>query len=155
MGREKVEVVRELFERLNEIEFARLREALATCSSFSEANALLGDLGRWQEQRVHPEIEIDASRLPTLPQGNLIRGREGWFEFWRSWLTVWESFEYTPRRWLERGDRIAVESEQRGRLANGIEYATKICNVWTFEGEQVIRLQMFEAWEEAIRAADE
>ena len=42
---------------------------------------------------------------------------------------------------------------QRGRLASGPEISTPLGNVWSFEGEQVIRLQMFGSWEEALEAA--
>jgi hypothetical protein len=42
---------------------------------------------------------------------------------------------------------------QRGRLASGLDYATHIGNVWTFEGEAVVRLQMFVTWDAALEAA--
>jgi ketosteroid isomerase-like protein len=93
------------------------------------------------------------SALPAAPWGNRAQGHQGWFEFWRSWLLPWESFEYAPKRWHDAGDRVVVELVQRGRLVNGLEYSTPICNVWTFEAEQVLRLQMFVTWEEAMEAA--
>jgi hypothetical protein len=40
-----------------------------------------------------------------------------------------------------------------GWLASGLEYSTPINNVWTFDGERVIRMQMFITWEEALEAA--
>ena len=153
MSEENVEVVRELYERFGETEFERLREALETSSSLPEAAPKMGDLGRWHLDRLHPEVELDASALPALPEGNRARGLQGWFEFWRTWLIPWESFEYTPQRWRDAGDRVAVELAQRGRLASGLDYATHISNVWTFEGEAVVRLQMFVTWEEALEAA--
>jgi hypothetical protein len=58
-----------------------------------------------------------------------------WFEFWRTWLAPWESFEYTPMQWRDAGDRVVVELLQRGRLASGLDYATPISNVWALEGE--------------------
>jgi hypothetical protein len=61
--------------------------------------------------------------------------------------------EYTPKRWRDAGDRVVVELVQRGRLANGLKYATPFSNVWTFEGEAVVRLQMFRTWDEALEAA--
>jgi hypothetical protein len=154
MAEENVEAVRELFDRFGEIEFGRLREALETSSSLREAAPRMGDLGRWHLDRLHPQVELDASALPAVPGGiNRAQGHQGWFEFWRSWLIPWESFEYRPQRWHDAGARVVVESIQRGRLASGLEYSTPICNVWTLEDEQVIRLQMFLTWEEAMDAA--
>ena len=153
MSQENVETVRELFERFGELEFGQLRGALETSSSLPEGAAKMGDLGRWLLDRLHPEVELDASALRALPEGNRGQGHQGWFEFWRTWLIPWEEFEYTPDRWHDAGDRVVVELVQRGRLAGGLEYATPISNVWTFGGERVIRLQMFSTWAEALEAA--
>jgi ketosteroid isomerase-like protein len=153
MSQEHVEAVRELFERFGESEFERLREAFETSSSLPEAALKMGDLGRWHLERLDPEVEIDASAMPGMPEGNLARGHQGWFEWWRAWLIPWERFEYTPKRWRDAGDRVVVEVVQRGRLASGLDYATHIGNVWTFEGEAVVRLQIFVTWGEALEAA--
>lgn len=152
MSEQCVEAVRELFERFGEIEFKQLREAFETSASLAEVAPKIGDLGAWHLQRLLPEVEIDASAMPAIPEGNRARGHRGWFEFWRTWLIVWESFEYKPRRWHDGGDRVAVEFVQRGRLRGGLVYATLASNVWTFEDDKVVRLQMFETWEEAMGA---
>jgi hypothetical protein len=154
MSQENVEAVRELFDRFGETEFERLREALETSSSFPEAAPKMGDVGRWHLERLDPEVELDASALPGIPEGNRARGLQGWFEFWQTWLIPWESFQYTPKRWRDAGDHVVVELVQRGRLASGLDYATHISNVWTFDGEAVVRLRMFVTWEEALEAAE-
>jgi hypothetical protein len=59
--------------------------------------------------RLDPEVELDASALPGMPEGNRAHGHQGWLEFWRTWLIPWESFEYTPERWRDAGDRVVVE----------------------------------------------
>jgi ketosteroid isomerase-like protein len=153
MSRENVEAIRELFDRFGEIEFGQLRKALETSSSLVEAAPKMGDLGRWHLDHLDPKVELDATAMPTFTEGNRARGHQGWFEFWRSWLIPWDRFEYEPKRWRDAGDRVVVESVQRGRLATGLEYSTPINNVWTFEGERVIRMQMFITWEEALEAA--
>jgi hypothetical protein len=153
MSQENVEAIRELFDRFGEIEFERVREALETSSSLVEAAPKMGELGEWHLQHLHPEVEIDASAMPAMPEGNVAHGHQGWFEFWRSWLIPWERFGYEPKRWRDAGDRVVVESVQRGRLASGPEYSTPINNVWTFDREQVIRMQMFITWDEALEAA--
>jgi hypothetical protein len=142
MSKANVDAVRELFERFGEIEFVRLREALERSSSLVEAATTMGDLGRWHLERLDPEVEIDASALPGMPEGNRAHGHQGWFEFWRTWLTVWESFGYEPRRWHDGGDRVVVEFVQQGRLKGGLEYATLMSDVWTFEDDVIVRLQM-------------
>jgi hypothetical protein len=81
--------------------------------------------------RLDPEVELDASALPGMPEGNRAHGHQGWLEFWRTWLIPCESFEYTPERWRDAGDRVVVELLQRGRLASGLDYATHISNIWT------------------------
>jgi hypothetical protein len=154
MSEENIAAVRALFDRFGEIDFARLREALETSSSLREAAPKIGGLGQWSLDRLHPSIELDATALPAVPEGNRASGHQGWFEFWRSWLLPWESFDYTPNRWHDAGDRIVVESIQRGRLESGLEYSTPICNVWTLQNGQVVRLQMFVTWEEAMEAAE-
>jgi ketosteroid isomerase-like protein len=150
MSEQNVAAVRDLFERVAEIEFERVREVLGASSSLAEAAPRLGELGEWHLRRLHPEVEIDASAMPAIPEGNVFHGHQGWFEFWRSWMSAWETFEYEPGRWHDAGDRVAVELLQRGRLRSGLEYATPMSNVWTFDGDKVVRLQMFLTWEEAI-----
>jgi hypothetical protein len=63
MSEENVEAIRELFDRFGEIEFGQLRKALETSSSLPEAASKLADLGRWQLDRLHPQIELDASAM--------------------------------------------------------------------------------------------
>jgi hypothetical protein len=126
MSEENVEAVRELFERFAEIEFERIREAFEASSSLAEAAPRVGELGHWQLQRLDPEIEIDASAMPGIPEGNLAHGHQGWFQFWRAWLTVWESFEYEPRRWHDDGDHVvgvcaARSAQGRARVRNADE----------------------------------
>ena len=152
---QSVDAVRELFELIDEIEFVRLRETLERSSSLAEAAPKMGALGDWHLQRLHPEVEIDASGVPELPEGNTAVGHQGWFEFWRAWLTAWESFEYEPLRWHDGGDRVVVEFVQRGRLRGGLEYETPLSNVWTFEDEKVVRLQLFGTWQAAMKATAE
>jgi SnoaL-like domain len=153
MSEENVRRYVTLFERFGGTEFERLREALEASSSWPEAAAKMGDLGRWHLDRLDSVVEIDATALPGIPEGDRAQGLQGWFEFWRTWLVPWESFEWTPKRWRDAGDRVVVELVQRGRLTSGLDYATHICNVWTFEDETVVRLQMFRTWEEALQAA--
>jgi ketosteroid isomerase-like protein len=153
MSEENVEAIRELFDRFGEIEFAQLREALETSSSLVEAALKMGDLGQWHLDHLDPEVELDASAMPTMPEGNRAQGHQGWFEFWRSWLIPWDRFEYEAKRWHDAGDCVVVESVQRGWLASGPEYSTPINNVWTFDGGRVILMQMFITWEEALEAA--
>jgi hypothetical protein len=47
--------------------------------------------------------------------------------------TLPDRFEYEAKRWHDAGDRVVVESVQRGWLASGPEYSTPVNNVWTFD----------------------
>ena len=152
MAQTNPEIVQELFDRMAAADFSELREALDNSSSLAEVAARTGELGRWLDH-LDPEVEIDASAVPAMPEGNRARGHRGWFEFWRDWLLPWESFEYRPKRWREAGNQVLVEFTQRGRLAGGLEYATPVSNVWTFENGAVVRLQVFVTWEDALKAA--
>lgn len=64
-----------------------------------------------EPRSLHPSIELDATALPAVPEGNRASGHQG-------------------------------------------EYSTPICNVWTLQNGQVVRLQMFPTWEEAMEAAE-
>jgi hypothetical protein len=71
----------------------------------------MGDLGQWHLDHLDGEVELDASAMQTFP----------------------DRFEYEAKRWHDAGDRVVVESVQRGWLASGPVYSTPINNVWTFD----------------------
>jgi ketosteroid isomerase-like protein len=75
--------------------------------------------------------------------------------FFREWLDIWDDYsneadveEITP-------DVVFVESRFRGRgKGSGIEFETRLGQVWEFEDGKVVRSTMYRTPEEARRAAE-
>jgi broad specificity phosphatase PhoE len=152
---ENADRVRRLYEAFNAADFAEVRDAHATSSTFKEARKKAGELGRLQADLFDPEIELGFSSMPVFPGGNVHKGERAWFEFWRAWLKPWESFSYHVKRIQTVRNRVLAEVVQRGRVAEAPEIATTLFGLFTFERGKVTRLEFFATRSEAEAAAAE
>jgi hypothetical protein len=103
---------------------------------------------------VHPDVEWDASDMDLLDTTGFYRGPEGVREFWRKWLSAWETvqFEYEL---VEAGDRVVALFDQRMRgRSSGIEVALgKYAHVYTFRDGLIVHFKLYRNQAEALAAA--
>lgn len=100
-----------------------------------------------------PEIEWDATESPALDVRGVYRGPEAVRQFWRDWLTAWETvqFEYEL---LDAGDRVValIDQRMRGR-ATGIEVPFgKYAHVYTFKDGLIVHWKGYMSQAEALEA---
>lgn len=100
-----------------------------------------------------PDFEIhQASSI--IDTAGVFHGREG---ARRSMLELERSFEdlsFEPERFFEApGGEIVIFIRARGRgRGSGIEIDNRIAWVWTFRGDEAVRLVIYEEQSEALKA---
>ncbi len=101
-----------------------------------------------------PDIEWDASRHPAIDLARVYRGHEGVREFWRGWLSAWETISFEIVDLVDAGDDVAAFIHQRNRgRATGIEVdVAPYALVFTFRQGKVIRWCIYSDIDEALEA---
>jgi ketosteroid isomerase-like protein len=84
------------------------------------------------------------------------RGREGYLQFYREWLSAWgDGFRFEPRELIDLGDGRLValaEIKVRGHKS-GVELGQRIAFVWTIDNEgRAVREDSFADWGDALEA---
>jgi ketosteroid isomerase-like protein len=70
-------------------------------------------------------------------------------------LEVFDQFVIEADEFHEHGDRVAVSVRQRARGGvSGVEVEVRIGHLWTVRNGKAIRLEVFPAREDALRAAE-
>lgn len=130
MSRENVERVRGAFE-------AFLRREL------SSGGAIL-----------HPDIVWDASDSQIFDISRVYHGLEGVAEFWREWLSAWETVEFEYEL-VEAGDRVValIDQHMRARSTHIDMPIGKYAQVYTFRDGMVVHWKLYESQAEALAAA--
>jgi len=129
MSRENVELVRTAFD-----------EFLAGKSDFGLGLA-------------DPEVEWDASELPVPDIDEVYRGPEGVRQFWREWLSAWETVQFDYQL-VDAGDSVVVLIDQRMRgRSTGIEVPFgKYAQVYTFKDGLIVHWKVFMSQAKALEA---
>jgi len=71
------------------------------------------------------------------------RGLDGVREFFRDWLSTWESFESEAEEWIDSGDTVIVIVHDRARgRHSGVEVDRRRAHVWTLRDGKLFRLRI-------------
>jgi ketosteroid isomerase-like protein len=116
MSKENVDTVREVFELF------RNRDSTAE-RGFGEA-----DVAKALEL-LHPDFELDATRVPMTDLRGRYRGPIEVADFWRRWLEAWESHEFGAEL-TGAGDRVFAEMGQQRMRGNGSGVEVSLPPVW-------------------------
>jgi ketosteroid isomerase-like protein len=82
-------------------------------------------------------------------------GREEIRQRLETQLEVFDEFAIEPEEFHERGDLVAVPVRQRARGgASGVEIEIRIGHLWTVRDGRIVRLDVFGAREDAVRALE-
>jgi ketosteroid isomerase-like protein len=140
MSEENVETARRLFESAQE--------------SFER-----GDPGAWiDSDAVSEDYEwVLAGGLMRFDLGGrtVFRGREGFEEFFRTWMAEFDEYSFEVDRLIDPGDdRVVVIAHQRGvGKGSGAPIEWQMGQVLEFEGGRLIRTRNYGSPAEALEAA--
>jgi ketosteroid isomerase-like protein len=122
-----VELLRRIYEALNEGEFGPLEAALAPGFAY------------------HSRAEI--------PGGGTYRGRDVCMDRLRELREVFKRLHWQPEDFLEVGARIMVTARLTGAgRTSGVDVEELIVHVWTFDDGHAVELHVFSQRRDALRA---
>ena len=109
----------------------------------------------WILEQAAPDLEFHTAQLfPGID--DVYRGREGMVEFWTTFIEEpWALFELEVEALEDAGnDRVLALLTFHGtERDSGEEVTTPYAHLATFRGDEVIRIDAFDDWEEGRRAA--
>lgn len=126
----------------------------------SQANV---DLARWAFTSGNPtrffnlldeSVELDAMRNTELPGAARVgRGREVVERYCREYWGTWAEYAAKPREFIDAGDHVVVEVQERGRgKASGVPFEQTHTQVWTLRDGRLVRWLLFTDRAEALEA---
>ena len=127
VSREKVELVRRIFQALNR-----------------------GDLPEAMRDTT-VDFVFDFSRSKSFERGVYERENIGRLD--EAFSGVWDSVRSEPEEFIEAGDHLVTPIATRNRGRDGIEVHTRVAWLWSFRDGQVARVTFFQGRREALEAA--
>jgi ketosteroid isomerase-like protein len=101
-----------------------------------------------------PDFVWDMSTFRGWLEQPAYDGLRGAREFLGDWVGVWDDWEAELEEVHDAGDRVVVVACQRGRAEQtGVLLEMRYGQVWTFRGEQAIRVETYADPAEALEAA--
>ena len=132
MSRENVEIVRGIYEAV-----AR-RDAVTPFTYYAEDIV-------W---------DISNSRRTTLQESSVYHGHEGVRQNWREALSVFGEVDLDVEELIDCGGRVvAVICERETGRTSGAAVEPSHVAVWTLTDGKVVRMQMFDDRDQALKAA--
>ena len=129
MSRENVEIVRRAIDAFSRAHLEGVLETLAPDCEFRPS-------GRFMD---------------TKP---VYYGRDGWIDFWNTFLAAWESIPVSIERITDLGERVLTLATFHGRgRGSGVEASGEVGWIHTVEDGLVTELQAFSSWDQALQAA--
>jgi ketosteroid isomerase-like protein len=103
---------------------------------------------------LHPDIVWDASDSSIFDISRVYHGLDGVGEFWREWLSAWETVEFEYEL-IEAGDRVValIDQHMRARSTHIDMPIGKYAQVFTFRDGLVVHWKLYESQSEALEAA--
>jgi SnoaL-like domain len=117
------------------------------------------------EPLVEPDFEIvgDPNAIPMGPisgvdhgpRGLIAKGIDGFLDFWREWISAWESWELGHHEFIDVDEnRVLVSHQVHARSkTDGVEVTIEAANLMTLRDGKLARMQLFFNRENAFEAA--
>ena len=115
---------------------------------------------QWSEGNWSPRFDFYADDMewgwsdefPDL--GGVYRDPEVRNERLRRWLGPWETWRAVAEEYLTNHDYVVVLTRYTGRgRGSGVEVDSLGAHVWTFRGDEAVRLEVFSSREMALSSA--
>jgi ketosteroid isomerase-like protein len=97
-----------------------------------------------------PQITLQVHN--PIPDAGVYDGLEGLQRYMRRFLETWDDYEIRAVNVESDGDRVVVLVHHGGR-ASGAWVETEFFAVWTFSGDQVVRVDVAQDRDAAVSAA--
>ena len=110
--------------------------------------------GAWERALAHlaDDFEYDLTRTISPLRG--VHSRAEMRGVVEEFLGPWESARYETGKLVHAGERVVVPYTTHFRGRDGIELSADAAWVWTFRGEEVARLALYQDAGEAIADAE-
>jgi ketosteroid isomerase-like protein len=96
-----------------------------------------------------PEVEYRTSgAFPGLR--TVYHGREGFVRFSRDFRDPWEEITFTPERFVDVGDQVAVLGRFEARGRDGISVGKELGFVFTMRDGLATRITAYTDWDETL-----
>ncbi len=117
------------------------------------------------EPLVHPECETFAdpdyiamgpdTGVKGGPRGLVAKGVDGFINFWRDWLTAWETWEVGVAEYIDLdADRVLATYDARARSKTAqVDVDFHPAHLMTFDDGKVARVELFLNRVDALEAA--
>jgi len=100
----------------------------------------------------HDDFVFDWSRS-MAPNRGIYRGTRGFLEFAEEQWDMFSEMEIEPEELIPRGNHVVVPITVRARGRGDIPVSANSAMVYTFEGERLVRITLYQGREEALAAA--
>ena len=107
----------------------------------------------WIRGLAAPDLEYDMSRAVGPING--VHGLDGARRTWTEFASHWDAMALDAETMIESGDDVVVSLTIRGRGRDGIEVRTRTGWVISYRDGKLMRMEMFQNFEEALAAAAE
>jgi ketosteroid isomerase-like protein len=97
-----------------------------------------------------PAFELDLSRAAGPMHG--VYARTEVAAFWTEVRDSWESVRLEPHEFIEVGPHVVVPWTMHFSGRDGIEVQARVTWVWTFHGQAIERLTMYQDRQDALEA---
>ena len=106
----------------------------------------------WVLEHMSPDVEW------STPQGDpdpgTYRGHKAVVGFWEQWRASVGQLVFEPEEFIESGEHLIVVARRTGKgETSGLEVSDQVIQVFTFEGDQCVRVHEFYDRAEAMRYA--
>jgi SnoaL-like protein len=116
--------------------------------------AFLAGSPSWGAELLHPDVVWDATNSLIFDISRVYHGPAGVAEFWREWLSAWETvqFEYEL---VDAGDKVValIDQRMRGRSTEIEVPLGKYAHLYTFGDGLIVHWKLYESQAEALEAA--
>ena len=108
------------------------------------------------ERHVDAEAEIKFETPDGGQMGAMagpFRGAEGLYAGWREWTRMWTSMATTVSELIELEDHVLLLAKLQATLGDGLPVETSVAALYTFDDEQIVKIEHFLDQDQARRAA--
>ena len=96
------------------------------------------------------ELDISAHPIPDFP--NIGVGKDHLFRFFATYLAGFSGYEMTVNELLQSDERVVALLHDKATLGDAT-VEREIAQIWTIEGDSVVRFQAFTTHDAALEAA--